>query len=86
MVLNRRKRVLEQLNRMKGNLEAAETAGNVRDAYGFCFQLFGALDFVESLHLLPEEDILHWNRCVDCYVGDLEDSLFGPNLEEGHTS
>lgn len=52
--------------------------------------LFGGKDTVDlekaMTDLLPQAEIRAWHELVGSHYADLEYSLFGSNLEEGHTS
>lgn len=71
---------------MKNYLEDAERTGDTRKAYVACAQLSGGLAFAASLRLMRPKDIQHWEEYMKAKSIDLEYSVFGPNLEEGHTS
>lgn len=74
------------LNQMRSYLEDAEKAGDMRRALIACAQLSGGLAFAASLRLMRPKDIQHWEEYMKAKSIDLEYSVFGPNLEEGHTS
>lgn len=72
------------LDQMKRYLEDAEKNGNMRTAYVACAQLTGGLALAASLRLMRPKDIQHWEEYMKAKSADLELTLFGPNLEEGH--
>ena len=72
-------------DQVKNQLENAEKANDTRKVFMFCAFLTGGLSLAIGLRLILPKDIQHWQEYVTD-KGDLEYTLFGPNLEEGRTS
>ena len=73
-------------DQVKGQLENAEKSGDTRKAFMFCAFLTGGLSLAIGVHLIRPQDIQHWKEYATAKSADLEHDLFGPNLEEDHTS
>lgn len=73
-------------NQMKNYLEDAERTGDTRKAYVACAQLSGGLALAASVRLIRPKDIRYWEEYMIAKSTDLEYSMFGTNLEGGHTS
>ena len=74
------------LAQVKNSLEDAKKAGNNRKAFVACYFLAGGLSLATCLRLIRPKDIQHWKEYITAKSADLEYPIFGPNLEEGHTS
>lgn len=73
-------------DQVKDQLENAEKTGDTRKAFMFCTFLVGGLSLAVGLRLIRPKDIKRWEEYATAKSADLEYTLFGPNLEEGHTS